>query len=98
MVKQGLPEAPKKERYKDDKTNARYATIDAQRKTATEELLILMKLPITNICSVRIGCFISSEKYLCDETKLRAQWRSEARTQESHKQGHDEPAYWEDSL
>ena len=27
----------------------------------------------------------------CDEIKQRAQWRSEARTQENHKQDHSEP-------
>ena len=62
-----------------------------------------MQLQITNICSVRIRDLLHliyetsqwntyNQKH-CGETKQRAQWRSEARTQENHKQDRDEPEY-----
>ena len=64
--------------------------------------LILPQLQITYICSVRTGVFylisgtsqwnnISQSLKRYGMTMQSTQWRSEARTQENHKQDHDGP-------
>ena len=62
--------------------------------------MISMQLQVRNICSVHIGVFYllcktsmlnTHNRKHCDEIKERNQRRSEAKTQENHKQDHNEP-------